>query len=119
MRAAVVASIAAGASVAAAWGLAVAPLPGTTRPASARVPAGVSDLTTGGFGLAGVGAAAFSVGSGPGYTPVSREPRTGYRARTASPSLPAAYWLVTRAASPSSVRPQVRVALIPSAQSGP
>lgn len=119
MRAAVVASIAAGASVAAAWGLAVAPLPGTTRPASARVPAGVSDLTTAGFGLAGMGAAAFSVGSAPGYTPVSREPRTGHRSRTATTSLPAAYWLVTRTSSPSSARPQVRVALVPSAQSGP
>ncbi len=42
MRAAVVASLAAGASVAAAWGLAVSPLPASSplRPAVARVPAG-------------------------------------------------------------------------------
>ncbi|MDV3221420.1 hypothetical protein [Intrasporangium sp.] len=44
MRAAVVASLAAGASVAAAWGLAVSPLPGGARPAAVRVPAGVASI---------------------------------------------------------------------------
>lgn len=44
MRAAVAASLAAGASVAAAWGLAVSPLPGSTRPPSARVPSGVASF---------------------------------------------------------------------------
>ena len=46
MRAAVIASLAAGASVAAAWGLAVSPLPGGTGPRtpSVRVPAGVASL---------------------------------------------------------------------------
>lgn len=49
MRAAVVASLAAGASVAAAWGLAVTPLPGGTRTPLARVPAGVASLGTSPF----------------------------------------------------------------------
>ncbi len=52
MRAAVLASIAAGASVAAAWGLAVTPLPTAGRPVSARVPAGVASF--GSAGLASV-----------------------------------------------------------------
>jgi len=52
MRAAVVASIAAGASVAAAWGLAVAPLPGGRAP-SARVP--VASFGEAGFGAPALG----------------------------------------------------------------
>lgn len=46
MRAAVVASLAAGASVAAAWGLAVSPIPAGSplRPAVARVPAGAATV---------------------------------------------------------------------------
>lgn len=53
MRAAVVASIAAGASVAAAWGLAVSPLPGG-RPVTARVP--VASFGETGLGASSVGA---------------------------------------------------------------
>jgi hypothetical protein len=53
MRAAVVASIAAGASVAAAWGLAVSPLPGGRAP-STRVP--VASFGEAGFGASPLGA---------------------------------------------------------------
>jgi hypothetical protein len=53
MRAAVVASIAAGASVAAAWGLAVSPLPGA-RTATTRVP--VASFGEASFGASPVGA---------------------------------------------------------------
>jgi hypothetical protein len=62
VRAAVVASIAAGASVAAAWGLAVAPLPGTAR---GPVVAARPDVTgAAALGLAGIGATTSSaVGS--------------------------------------------------------
>lgn len=51
VRAAVVASIAAGASVAAAWGLAVSPLPagGIVRVPSAGVPSGVASMAPGGL----------------------------------------------------------------------
>ncbi len=67
VRAAVVASIAAGASVAAAWGLAVAPLPGTARgPVSAARP-GISGSAA--LGLAGIGATTSSA-VGSSATPV-------------------------------------------------
>jgi hypothetical protein len=56
VRAAVVASLAAGASVAAAWGLAVAPLPASPlRTPSARVPAGAATVAPVSFAPAVVG----------------------------------------------------------------
>lgn len=57
VRAAVVASLAAGASVAAAWGLAVAPLPANSplRTPIARVPAGAATVAPAGFAPAVVG----------------------------------------------------------------
>lgn len=59
VRAAVYASIAAGASVAAAWGLAVAPLPsgGVGRLPVARVPSGMATVAPAGFAPAFVGPA--------------------------------------------------------------
>lgn len=106
MRAAVVASIAAGASVAAAWGLAVSPLPGAARTPAVRVPAGVAS-----FGAAASTPTLPSVNSG---TSLNRSSRL---ASVVAPQ----FWVV----SPSSavVRPSpaapVRISLVTSAQSAP
>lgn len=124
MRAAVVASIAAGASFAAAWGLAVAPLPGSTRTPSARVPAGVASFGTAPVGLAGFGAASTrgAVGSTSQVPRTSREPESVARAPRAS-TTPAPSFAVTtgtwsRAGSFGSYGP-VRVSELRSAQSTP
>jgi hypothetical protein len=66
MRAAVVASIAAGASVAAAWGLALSPLPGA-RTTTVRVP--VASFGESGFGAAPVGATTTFPAARPGARP--------------------------------------------------
>ncbi len=77
MRAAVVASIAAGASVAAAWGLAVSPLPSGRTPA--RVP--VASFGDAGFGISSFsGATAFQVSGGSSGSASS--PATGSSAQT-------------------------------------
>ena len=92
MRAAVVASIAAGASVAAAWGLAVSPVPGGTRLPSSRVP------------VANFGAGPSSGGIGMTALPVSRStplgsgstasgPDASLTSRLGAVSVP--YWVVT------------------------
>ncbi len=132
MRAAVLASIAAGASVAAAWGLAVSPLPGG-RPVTARLPVAsfgetglgsspVSRTTTfptsqrtsaalAGVGLSGSGGLSGSVGSAgvAGLTAASRG------------SVTVPYWVVRgghRGAIVADAGP-LRVSASPSAQSGP
>ena len=74
MRAAVVASIAAGASVAAAWGLAISPLPGA-RTTSVRVP--VASFGESGFGASPVGATTTFPATRPGT-------RSGASAQAAS-----------------------------------
>jgi hypothetical protein len=89
MRAAVVASIAAGASVAAAWGLAVSPVPGGARLPAARVP--VASFGAG-PGSAGVGMTALpvsraSAGSSSGGPEASLASRLG--------AVTAPYWVVT------------------------
>ena len=110
MRAAVVASIAAGASVAAAWGLAVSPVPGGARLPSSRVP------------VASFGAGPGSVGGGLTAVPVSRStslgstslgstssagPDTTLTSRLGAVAVP--YWVMTnrvvnRAPQPGQVR---------------
>ena len=91
MRAAVVASIAAGASVAAAWGLAVSPAPGGTRLPTSRVP------------VASFGAGPGSVGGGLTALTVSRSTSPG-SGSTAGPdasltsrlgAVTVPYWVVT------------------------
>lgn len=115
MRAAVVASLAAGASVAAAWGLAVSPLPGAVRSPAARVPAGVAS-----FGVTGAGASLptatnIATGFGSGSTRSSR------LTSVVAPQFAPQFWVVS---SPSAaLRPTpaapVRISLVTSAQSGP
>jgi len=130
MRAAVLASIAAGASVAAAWGLAVSPLPGG-RPVTARVPvasfgetglgsSAVGATTTfptsrsraalAGVGLSGSGGLSGSVGSGvAGLAAASRG------------SVTVPYWVVRGRSTGAIVADAgpVRVAAARSTQSGP
>jgi hypothetical protein len=115
MRAAVVASIAAGASVAAAWGLTVAPVPGARTP-SARVPVasfGPNTVSVVNFGG--------SVIPGNRVTPVTSQTRS----ESAGGNVP--YWFVaTRATnrapgsgSAAGAAAPFRVADVGSAQSGP
>ncbi len=108
MRAAVVASLAAGASVAAAWGLAVSPLPGAVRPPAARVPVGVAS-----FGAVGT-TATLPASSGLG----SASTRSGRFADVVAPRV----WVVS-ASSSAMLRPSpaasVRISVVTSAQSGP
>ena len=103
MRAAVVASLAAGASVAAAWGLAVSPLPGGARPPAVRVPAGVAS-----FGVVNYGAVLPSL-------PASTTPASG---STASGS-PASGATGRGSALTTIWTAPVRISLVSSAQSGP
>ncbi|MGO4596592.1 hypothetical protein [Terrabacter sp. 2RAF25] len=110
MRAAVVASIAAGASVAAAWGLAITPVPGT-RTAVVRGPAAS-------FGANPAG----SSNLGGTALPVSRV-TTRDSQRTDLGGRPA-YWVVTtrvvnRAPTSSGAKALLRGADVGSAQSGP
>lgn len=115
MRAAVVASLAAGASVAAAWGLAVSPVPGSRVPSTARVPAAT-------FGTSAVGAVS-AVNFGGSVLPGNRvEPvlRESQGSRTVGlGGLP--YWAVTTrsAAIASNAAAPVRLTALRSAQSGP
>jgi len=129
MRAAVVASIAAGASVAAAWGLAVSPLPGG-RPATARVPvasfgdtglgssagattspaARPSPAARAGVGLSGSSTLSGSVGSA-GFAGLAAASRG---------SVTVPYWLVRgRTSALVAEVGTVRVSAARSAQSGP
>ncbi|GAA3697574.1 hypothetical protein GCM10022399_12390 [Terrabacter ginsenosidimutans] len=115
MRAAVVASIAAGASVAAAWGLAIAPVPGARTP-SVRGPVAS-------FGDSSVSAVNFggSVLRSDRVTPVSRT----YPGTTDIGAGNVPYWVVTTRATTraigtaSGVVAPVRITSVRSAQSGP
>jgi len=129
MRAAVVASIAAGASVAAAWGLAVSPLPGA-RTTTSPVPVarfGESSF----FGAPRGGTATFPAPSGPSAQTVAG---SGLSAASPSTSGPARstgstgargsgtvpYWVVrTRASALVAEVGPVRLSVARSAQSGP
>ena len=119
VRAAVVASIAAGASVAAAWGLAVVPLQGSARPASARVPSGAASLGSAAFGISSLAATGFMVGSKAGSSASSQQ---GSGRRAPSSNLSASYWVVAPQVYEGYDRPvvaRVRVPLFPSASSTP
>lgn len=115
MRAAVVASIAAGASVAAAWGLAIAPVPGSRVPS---VPGPVAS-----FGDSSVSAVNFggSVLPGDRVAPVTRDSRGTRDLGTGN----VPYWVVTTRASTrafgtvNGVMAPARVINVRSAQSGP
>ncbi|WP_076262625.1 anti-sigma factor family protein [Intrasporangium flavum] len=91
MRAAVVASIAAGASVAAAWGLAVSPVPGGTRLPTSRVP--VASFGTGPSSLSG-GMTALTVSrSTSGGSGSASGPDASLTSRLGPVTVP--YWVVT------------------------
>ncbi|ADU49099.1 hypothetical protein Intca_2594 [Intrasporangium calvum DSM 43043] len=98
MRAAVVASLAAGASVAAAWGLAVSPLPGGARPPGVRVPAGVASFGVVNYGvvLPSLPASTSPSSTSPASTspsstsPSSTSPSSTAAAPAASPATPSA-----------------------------
>ena len=111
MRAAVIASLAAGASVAAAWGLAVSPLPGGTGPRtpSVRLPAGVAD-----FGAAVT------------YRPVLPSLPVATRSEAVTgPGLgvsppPSSFWVVSTTRSHgAAAKAPVRIFVVSSAQSRP
>jgi hypothetical protein len=116
MRAAVVASIAAGASVAAAWGLAIAPVPGSRTP-SVRGPVAS-------FGDSSVSAVNFggSVLRSDRVTPVTRDQARG-SGDIGAGNVP--YWVVTTRSSnrvlgtSTGIVAPVRVTNVRSAQSGP
>ena len=111
MRAAMIASLAAGASVAAAWGLAVSPLPGSSGPRtpSVGVPVGVADF----------GAAVTYRPGLPSLPVVSRSEAPTGRAQAVSAG-PASFWFVSTTRSQSAVQQApVRVFIDSSAQSGP
>ena len=118
VRAAVVASIAAGASVAAAWGLAVAPLQGSARPVEAQAPAEVSSLGSVAFStLATVG---FMVGSSSTISASTQKARSTVRGPSSSTT--GSYWVVTPQVYSHSARnvvAPVRMSLGSSAQSTP
>ncbi len=90
VRAAVVASIAAGASVAAAWGLAVAPLQGSARPVEAQAPLEVSSL--GSVAFSSLAAAGFMVGSSSTISASTQKARSTGRGPSSGPT--ASYWVV-------------------------
>jgi hypothetical protein len=115
VRAAVVASIAAGASVAAAWGLAISPLPGARLP-SARVPAGVASFGSTTFGATTVGATSLpSARLGEGSNGSSGTVTSGFVARASLP-----YWVVSvRSSNRLADSGPVRVSTLGSAQSAP
>ena len=110
MRAAVVASIAAGASVAAAWGLAITPVPGS-RAAVVRPP------------VANLGATVGSSNLGGSALPVNRVTSRDSQ-RSSEVGSRSAYWVVTnrvvnRAPTPSGAQALLRATDVSSAQSGP
>lgn len=131
MRAAVVASLAAGASVAAAWGLAVSPLPGGARPPAVRVPAGVASLGAVNYapGMPSLPAVTRSETASVSEVPID----AATRAQTVGSGLEgtgrqdsrtgrSALWVVStasRAAPLTGLTAPVRISLITSAQSGP
>lgn len=120
VRAAVVASIAAGASVAAAWGLAVAPLQGSTRPVEAQAPSGVSSLGSVAFGISGLAATGFMVGSSSRFS--ASTPKARATGRGPSSGTTASYWVVAPqlyAGYDRNVVAPVRMSLGPSAPSTP
>ncbi len=102
MRAAVVASLAAGASVAAAWGLAVSPIPANSplRPAVARVPSGPATVAP--------------VSLAPAFVGQARTRMSGAWAVTPRPSVDAT---ASRGALATST--PVRISLVNSAESRP
>jgi hypothetical protein len=122
MRAAVVASIAAGASVAAAWGLAVSPLP-SARTTTVRVP--VASIGESGFGASPVGAtttfpAARSSASAHGGAGQSGSSGSSESSASTGGSVTVPYWVVRARTSAvvAEVGP-VRLSAARSAQSGP
>lgn len=120
VRAAVVASIAAGASVAAAWGLAVVPLQGSASPTEARMPSEVTRLGAATFGISSLAAAGFMVGSSSSFSASTPQARTTRRDDSANRT--SSYWVVAPQAYGVYDRPgvaPVRVPLMLSAQSTP
>ena len=120
VRAAVVASIAAGASVAAAWGLAVVPLQGSATPAQARMPSEASNVGSTAFGITSLAAAGFMVGSSSSFSTSTQQART--TRRSFSGSTMASYWVVAPQVYDVYNRPAVapvRMPFILSAQSSP
>lgn len=105
MRAAVIASLAAGASVAAAWGLAVSPLPGSTgsRTPSVRVPAGIASFSPV-LNYRGV------LPSLPVATP-SRSSEQGV-----STTPPSSFWVVSTRSDAAAPKAPVRIFLVSSEQ---
>jgi hypothetical protein len=111
MRAAVVASLAAGASVAAAWGLAVSPLPGGVRAPVAGIPSGVASF----------GAVNYSSGLPSLSTPRAEATRLG-TGRFGGVAGARSFWLVS--STPGIVMQgvpasSVRISVVTSAQSRP
>ena len=109
MRAAVIASLAAGASVAAAWGLAVSPLPGTTgaRTPSVRVPAGVASL----------GPALNYRPALPSLPSASRsDAATVGPGQDVSTARPSSFWVVSARSDAAASKAPVRVFLVSSGQ---
>ena len=109
MRAAVIASLAASASVAAAWGLAVSPLPGTAGPRtpSVRVPAGVASLGT-----------PINYRSVlPSLPSMTRSESASVRAEQGvSPTAPSSFWVVSTRPDATGPKAPVRVFLVSSGQ---
>ncbi|WP_323096590.1 hypothetical protein [Intrasporangium sp. YIM S08009] len=112
MRAAVVASIAAGASVAAAWGLAVSPVPGSTRVPASRVP-----VASFGAGSVGGGLTALTVSRSTSLGSTSG-PDASLTSRLGAVTVP--YWVVTnRVVNRAPQLGQVRFSGAGSAESTP
>jgi len=112
MRAAMIASLAAGASVAAAWGLAVSPLPGGTgpNPPSVGVPAGVADF----------GAAVTFRPVLPSLPVVTRSEAVTGLGHSDSTAPPPSFWVVSTTRSHAAgAKAPVRIFVVSSAQSGP
>ena len=108
MRAAVVASLAAGASVAAAWGLAVSPVTGSGT-TSVRVPA--SSFGPNSVGVIGLGGTAL---------PMARTGSSGTAFGSGTSQVAAPYWVVvTRSGTRAGDLGPVRISNVSSAQSGP
>jgi hypothetical protein len=122
MRAAVVASIAAGASVAAAWGLAISPLPGGARPATAGVPSGVASFGAVNPSMAGFTATRLAPGSGTNAASRSNSASGALGAgsvRTATTDSTAPAWMVSQVSARSVQQVGIRLLSVRSAQSGP
>lgn len=120
MRAAVVASIAAGASVAAAWGLAVSPVPGGTRLPTSRVP--VASFGAG-PGSVGLGTTALTVSRSTSSASASSSSSSSGRESSVTSRLGAVtvpYWVMTnRVVNRAPQLGQVRFSGTGSAESTP